>query len=366
MTILLESDKDTAIQSHLNELSKRTILIFITIATLTLIWSFSVDELLRDFLAMLHPCQGDCLNVYDPAQWSAIRWLSALYLAFLSSLPLLLHHVHRFAKPGLAINEYKALKRCTVFGTVLLVLSFMLMTTTLLPMLFEAGHENHQSVGLSAQYSAVEMLTIATYLTWIFGLMLISWLVMFTAGQLRLLTQTTAEWWRVRVYGVTSILIFLTVPEQAQALSVPLVALTLASNEFFARPWFSQTNLVSGRMTDWFDGEGRRRRLAVIQSMDYSKRISPNLAEEAGYSLLTVENWHESQGDREKVLLFLQHQRITDVMLNHDDKNELPGFIKENFERLDIMTHAHNHANVDQWAVHPFSTISVGLSDQRI
>lgn len=366
MTILLESDKDTAIQSHLNELSKRTILVFITIATLTLIWSFSVDELLRDFLAMLHPCQGDCLNVYDPAQWSAIRWLSALYLAFLSSLPLLLHHVHRFAKPGLAINEYKALKRCTVFGTVLLVLNFILMTTTLLPMLFEAGHENHQSVGLSAQYSAVEILTIATYLTWIFGLMLISWLVMFTAGQLRLLTQTTAEWWRVRVYGITSILILLTVPEQAQALSVPLVALTLASNEFFARPWFSQTNLVSGRMTDWFDDEGRRRRLAVIQSYDYSKRISPNLAKEAGYSLLTVENWHESQDDREKVLLFIQHQRITDVMLNHDDKNKLPVFIEENFERLDIKTHAHNHANVDQWAVHPFSTTLAGLSDKRI
>lgn len=366
MTILLESDKDTAIQSHLNELSKRTILVFITIATLTLIWSFSVDELLRDFLAMLHPCQGDCLNVYDPAQWSAIRWLTALYLAFLSSLPLLLHHVHRFAKPGLAINEYKALKRCTVFGTVLLVLNFILMTTTLLPMLFEAGHENHQSVGLSAQYSAVEILTIATYLTWIFGLMLISWLVMFTAGQLRLLTQTTAEWWRVRVYGITSILILLTVPEQAQALSVPLVALTLASNEFFARPWFSQTNLVSGRMTDWFDDEGRRRRLAVIQSYDYSKRISPNLAKEAGYSLLTVENWHESQDDREKVLLFIQHQRITDVMLNHDDKNKLPVFIEENFERLDIKTHAHNHANVDQWAVHPFSTTLAGLSDKRI
>lgn len=366
MTILLESDKDTAIQSHLNELSKRTVLIFVTIATLTLIWSFSVDDLLRDFLTMLHPCQGDCLNVYDPAQWSAVRWLSALYLAFLSSLPLLLHHVHSFAKPGLAIDEYKALKRCTMLGTVLLVLSFMLMTTTLLPMLFEAGHENHQSVGLSAQYSAVEMLTIATYLTWIFGLMLISWLVMFTAGQLGLLTQTTAEWWRVRVYGITSILILLTVPEQAQSLSVPLVVVTLASNEFFARPWFSQTNLVSGRMTDWFDDEGRRRRLAVIQFHDSPKNISPNLAEEAGYSLLTVKNWHERQDEREKVLLFIQHQRITDVMLNHDDKNEWPAFIMENFERLDIKTHAHHHANIDQWATHPFSTILSGLSDQRI
>ena len=366
MTILLESDKDKAIQSHLDELSKRTILIFVTIVTLTLIWSFSVDELLRDFLAMLHPCQGDCLNVYDPAQWSAIRWLSALYLAFLSSLPLLLHHVHSFAKPGLAIHEYKALKRCTMFGTVLLVLSFVLMTTTLLPMLFAAGHENHQSVGLSAQYSAVEMLAIATYLTWILGLMFISWLVMFTAGQLRLLTETTAEWWRVRVYGITSLLILLTVPEQAQALSVPLVVIALASNEFFARPWFSQTNLVSGRMTDWFDSEGRRRRLAVIQSIECPKSINSNLAKEAGYSLLTVQNWHERKEDREMVLLFIQHQRITDVMLNHDDRNELPAFIKENFERLNIELHAHNHVSIDQWTVHPFSTILTDIPEQSV
>ena len=365
MTILLESDKDAAIQSHLDELSKRTILIFVTIVTLTLIWSFSVDELLQDFLAMLHPCQGDCLNVYDPAQWSAIRWLSALYLAFLSSLPLLLYHVHSFAKPGLSLEEYKALKRCTIFGTVLLLFSFVLMTTTLLPMLFEAGHENHQSVGLTAQYSAVEMLAVATYLTWILGLVLISWLVMFTAGQLRLLTQTTAEWWRIRVYGISSLLILLTVPEQAQALSVPLVAVTLASNEFLARPWFAQTNLVSGRMTDWFDGEGRRRRLAVVQSYLHPKCISSDLATEAGYTLLTVENWHESQGDREKVLIFMQHQRITDVLINHDDNNELPMFIQENFERLDINVHHNNRATLEEWTAHPFSTIFAGLSDHR-
>jgi Sec-independent protein secretion pathway component TatC len=366
MAILLESDKDTRIQSHLDELSKRTVLLFITIVSLTLIWSFSVDELLRDFLAMLHPCQGDCLNVYDPAQWSAIRWLSALYLAFLSSLPLLLHHVHRFAKPGLAIQEYKALKRCTMFGTVLLLMSFLLMTTTLLPMLFKAGHENHLSVGLSAQYSAVEMLSIATYLTWIFGLLLTSWLIMFTAGQLKILTQTTAEWWRVRVYGISSVLILLTVPEQAQALAVPLVAILLLSNEFFARPWMTQTDLVSGRITDWFDADGRRRRLAVIQSKEGKNRIDSNIADDAGFSLLTVGNWHERQVDRERVLLFVQHQRITDVMVHHDAGGETPTLIKENFERLGIMMHTNHCKGADKWTRHPFSALLTENSNQPI
>ncbi len=356
MNILLESDKDAAVQSHFDELSKRTMLVFLTVATLTIVWSFSVDQILRDFLAMLHPCQGECMNVYDPAEWSAVRWLSALYLAFLSSLPLFLHHLYRFAKPGLTIHEYRALKRSTLVGSGLLLVGFFFMTTAVLPTLFKAGHENHQSVGLSAQYSAVEILTIATYLTWIFGLVMISWLVMFTAGHLRLLTQTTAEWWRIRVYGITALLILLTVPDQAQALSIPLVVITLVSNEFLARPWIKQSSLVSGRITDWFDGEGRRRRLAVVQSNGQQKKIDSEKATAAGFSLLTVENWHERQEEREKVLLFMQHQRITDVMVNHDQQNDLPEFIFTNFERLGIRTHSFKRMD-ERPNEHPFSSI---------
>jgi hypothetical protein len=53
-------------------------------------------------------------------------------------------------------------------------------------------------------------------------------------------------------------------------------------------------------------------------------------------------------------------------MVNHDDRNELPTFIKENFERLDIKTHAHNHVNIDQWVVHPFSTILADIPEQSV
>ena len=357
MTILLESDKDAAIQSHLDELSKRAMLVFITVATLTVIWSFSVDELLRNFLVVLHPCEGECLNVYDPAQWSAVRWLTALYLGALSALPLVLHHLHRFSKPGLTIHEYKALRRCTWAGTALLLITFMLMTTTVLPWLFEIGHEHHQSVGLSAQYSAVEMLSIATYLTWIFGLILASWLVMFTAGKLGLVTQTTGEWWRIRVYGITSVLILLTVPEQAQALSIPLVVFALVSNEMFAQPWLSQPSLVSGRITDWFDVDGQRRRLAVVQVHGHKDSIHPDLASKAGFSLLSVQNWHENQSDRERVIVFFQHQRITDVMVLDGETNTLPPFLIDNFERLGIVMHKTDPLVLREYTTHPFASI---------
>ena len=357
MTILLESDKDAAIQSHLDELSKRTMVVFITVASLTVVWSFSVDELLREFLALLHPCQGECLNVYDPAQWSAVRWLTALYLGFLSTLPLVVHHLHKFAKPGLTVHEYRALKRCTGIGTVMLLVSFMLMTTTVLPWLFEIGHENHQSVGLSAQYSAVAMLSIATYLTWIFGLILASWLVMFTAGQLGLLTQITSQWWRIRVHGITAVLILLTVPEQAQALSIPLVVFAMASNEFFARPWLSQPSLVSGRITDWFDVDGQRRRLAVVQIDGQDEGIDPEHARKVGFSLLTVQNWHEQQSDREKIAVFIQHHRITDVVVLHGEVDELPDAVLENFHRLGITTHGKEHIEFRGTSAHPFTSI---------
>ena len=74
MSVLLEHDRQRTVQSHLDELTWRTTLVFATIATLTLVWSVYVDDVLDIVLTALKPCVGDCLNVYDPAQWSAVRW----------------------------------------------------------------------------------------------------------------------------------------------------------------------------------------------------------------------------------------------------------------------------------------------------
>ena len=101
MSVLLEQDRNRALQSHLDELTWRTTLVFAAVVTLTLVWSYFVDDVLDELLTMLKPCAGDCLNVYDPAQWSAVRWLTALLLGVFSALPLMLFHINQFTKPGL-------------------------------------------------------------------------------------------------------------------------------------------------------------------------------------------------------------------------------------------------------------------------
>ena len=87
MTVLLDQDRLQPVQVHLNELTWRVTVLFASIALLTAVWVMVVDEVLDTILLNLKPCAGDCLNVYDPAQWSAVRWLTSLLLAVLSALP---------------------------------------------------------------------------------------------------------------------------------------------------------------------------------------------------------------------------------------------------------------------------------------
>ena len=125
MSVLLEQDKNRALQSHLDELTWRTTLLFSAVVILTLAWSYFVDDVLDGLLTMLKPCAGDCLNVYDPAQWSAVRWLTALcWVSFrpcrccsftLTGLPNLAY-CHQNIRPlgaGLLLHPYFSLHpRC--------------------------------------------------------------------------------------------------------------------------------------------------------------------------------------------------------------------------------------------------------------
>ena len=81
MAVLLEQDQEQPVQAHLDELTWRTTVLFTAVAVLTLAWSTVVNDVLHLALISLQPCPGDCLNVYDPAQWSAVRWLTSLLLA---------------------------------------------------------------------------------------------------------------------------------------------------------------------------------------------------------------------------------------------------------------------------------------------
>ena len=80
MSLQLEHDRQSPVQEHLNELTARvTLLLFFTTLT-TLGWLTQIDAVLDTLLRHLNPCNEGCLNLYDPARWSAIRWMAAAIL----------------------------------------------------------------------------------------------------------------------------------------------------------------------------------------------------------------------------------------------------------------------------------------------
>ena len=110
------------------------------------------------------------------------------------------------------------------------------------------------------------MLTVATYLTWMFALVFGTWFILIMAGRMNILTKATADWWRIRTYGIAGLLMLLTVPAQAQALSIPMVVFLVAGSEVVARPWLMQSGIVKGRLSEWFDDDGRRRKLVIVET----------------------------------------------------------------------------------------------------
>ena len=355
MAILLESDAEKAVQSHLNDLSKRVGFVFVLVAVLTVIWSFFIDDVLKTFLQSLQPCEDDCLNVYGPAHWTEVRWLSSLFLGFFSTMPVMFHQIHAFAKTGLTKDEQGALKRIATVGCLMFVGGFFLLTTRLLPFLFTFGHKANVSSGLTAEYNALEMLSIATYLTWMFALVFGTWFILIVAGQMNILTKTTADWWRVRIYGIASLLMLLTVPPQAQALSIPMVVFLVASSEVVARPWLTQSGFVKGRLSEWFDDEGRRRKLVIVETDGAESVYTPEQAAEVGVAILTVNSLQHNQEDRERVLLFLSHERITDLIVCGVEPN-IHESLSENFQRMGITLHQEGR-NASAAMEHPFISL---------
>ena len=48
MSILLESDANTPVQSHFDELTFRTTVVFLSVAVLSLAWLFVIDSVLAE------------------------------------------------------------------------------------------------------------------------------------------------------------------------------------------------------------------------------------------------------------------------------------------------------------------------------
>ena len=351
MAVLLESDRNTPAQGHLDELAARTTVVFVVTGFLTVAWSFYVDDVLVALMETLQPCVGDCLNVYDPAQWSAVRWTTALLLAFISSAPVAVYHLLSFSKPGLLPNEYLAFKRWIFIGFfVVSILAYALMTNGL-PWLYQVGFEQHTKAGLAAQYSAIDMLNVAIYLIWVMMVATLTWLLIIMIGHLQLLTSSTADWWRWRIYGMGSLLLVLTVPEAAASTTLPLLVLYVITSEWIGSGWMRTLPASVGEIKERFDGEGRRRRISIIDCSCAGANVHAKHNVTPGCATVHVEALCQRQEERERILEHVFRTASTDVIITGCDGTPCPAPFLRNFNTMEVQVWGLNLMNLQNHRV---------------
>lgn len=342
MSVLLEQDRRRPVQDHFDELTWRTTVLFASVALMTVVWSFAVDDVLAHLLGLLKPCAGDCLNVYDPAQWSAVRWLSSLLLATFSCLPLAVFHVLSFSKPGLLPSEYTALRRwIVVLGSTMLVLTTLLMTRWL-PELYEFGFQQHAQAGLSAQYSAIDMLLVAAYLAWSMLVITATWTALRVMGRLGLLNNTTANVWRLRLYGLGSLLLMLSIPDHARSMLLPLLAAYWISSELIGQRWLNASPALHGRASTRLDEEGRQRRVMLVDCSCDGGNAHHGFASVPGCSTLSVASLCTDPLSRTTLFEHLMTSQPTDAMITGCDTKACPKSLIENLQTLNVQLHGLN------------------------
>ena len=342
MSVLLEHDSTRTLQSHLDELTWRTTLIFATVAVFTLVWSMYVDEVLNALLTMLQPCVGDCLNVYDPAQWSAVRWLTCVILGVFSALPLVLVQLLKFSKPGMLPSEYTAFKRWLTITTLVLGGGTFLLIADGLPMLYEFGFQQHRAAGLSAQYSAVDMLLVAAFCIWGFFVFIATWNAIASLGFFNILNADTADYWRLRIYGLGSLLLVLSIPEHAASLLLPLLATYWTTSELIGQRWYLKEVAVFGSPSVRLDGEGRRRKVAMVDCSCEGANTHHGHALVAGCSTVDVRSLCTDGASRTRLIEHALQSAITDVVITGCDTKACPSQFLGNMKKLDIAVHGLN------------------------
>ena len=116
-----------------------------------------------------------------------------------------------------------------------------------LPALYDAGFAQHNKAGLAAQYSAIDMLLVAAFCVWAIMVVAATWTGLVVMGRLGVVNSTTADVWRLRLYGVGSLLLVLSIPDHAQSMLLPLLATYWTTSELVGQRWLYAQPLLKDR-----------------------------------------------------------------------------------------------------------------------
>ena len=329
MSLQLEHDRQSPVQEHLNELTARvTLLLFFTTLT-TLGWLTQIDAVLDTLLRHLNPCNEGCLNLYDPARWSAIRWMAAAILGFVTTLPLLLQQSWSFARPGLLPSERRWMKYWFLAGVLSMFLAIASTIGVLFPMIFETGHRTHESMLLDARYDAVHMLSIVIAVIWTEIIVACGIFAMMLAGIVGMLNKESADWWRLRIYGIVLLLLLASLPEFG-GLAVLLSVLAIGSIELSSRKWLHASPPIFQEKKSIMDAEGGIRNVLMVDCACDGAALPLPQQLKAPFPVFSAHSLCGSESERERVLEIALQHRLTDLIISGCSSEPLPNSFKSN------------------------------------
>jgi Sec-independent protein secretion pathway component TatC len=319
----LERDAALPVQNHLDTLTQKATLWFVLITILTFGFITKIDGILEATLDHLNPCdKSSCLTLYEPASWSVVRWLSSVFISILCILPLVLTSMYSFAKPGLTQSEKSMLKRWMITSSTLGYCSLIFLFLFFIPYLYELGDSIHSDMGLTSQYDAVSLFTLALSIFWA---LLITYIIAFgttTAGALGLITDNNQDWWRIRILGIGSVVLLLSLPGRWNGANIVLLSTMVVFLEYSIRKSVRVSREIM-KPTALFDHEGRRRFVTYVdcscQGVAYPIDTSPKYT-----GLLKYEALCENLDEREHLIDTIARYRLTDVIIGGCDASPLP------------------------------------------
>ena len=373
----LEHDPSLPVQLHFDTLTQKATLGFVLVALLTFAFITKIDAILEATLAHLNPCDdSSCLALYEPASWSVVRWLSAVFMAVLCVLPFALASMYSFAKPGLTQSEQTMMKQWMLLSSTIGYCSLIVLFYVLIPSLYSIGDSIHRDMGLTSQYDAVTLFTLALSIFWA---LLVAYLIAFattTAGALGLITENNQDWWRTRILGIGGVVLFLSLPGRWNGTNIVLLSVTIVFLEYsiqksvrVARELLSPNAL--------FDYEGRRRFVSYVdcscQGVAYPIDTSPQ-----NTGLLKYDALCENIEERQHLIDTIAKYRLTDVIIGGCDASPLPTSFKHaadsvqcQLRGLDLLAlqgavPSENPVLKDEIRIHLENVVDPWTSSQRI
>jgi Sec-independent protein secretion pathway component TatC len=343
MSLQLEQDAKVPMQTHIDEFSSRfAIMIFIWIVV-SIFWIINIDVILEKIIRSLDPCVDECSNLYNPAKWSEIRWLSGALLGFISICPLLIYQIYVFSRPGMMKREANWLLTWLVVGSIAFVINIILTLFVFIPFIFEIGHSNQVNLGFVAKYDVVAMIKMAMAVIWVEVLIISGIIALVTAGLNGLMHKENSRWWRLRVHGIISMLFLLSFYGQF-TLSITLMGISFVMIELISLPWIrSKANMLMVCPVI-FDEFGITRKILFAQcECDNQYTISENFSTNKAFK--SFRSICKNKNEKEELYQLIDTNKFTDFVLFGCSSITLKEQIENNLftSKCQLRTELFNH-----------------------